>query len=216
MRRTPERVQRRVDANHGYIQCQRLGCDHTVERVTVLPNETAGAECRFGIDRQQGVSSGIHIVEEFTFELFRERKLTKTYLRCDFPRRGCRDKQLNGFVRDDCCSLMTKFFWSECRPEKSLRVEKESHSLMPSHPFGRGSQKASPNSNPGVSRTPSRFFLGVGSIPSNFATGVLSRPEVMMTVSPACAFFTRLERFVLASKIVCGDHIALPQSANQS
>jgi hypothetical protein len=41
-----------------------------------------------------------------------------------------------------------------------------------------------------------------GAIAFSSATGVLSRPEVIITVSPAWAFLTSSESFVLASNIV--------------
>ncbi len=48
-----------------------------------------------------------------------------------------------------------------------------------------------------------RRLVFTGWIASIFATGFFSRPEVIMTVWPFCAFFTSSERWVFASKIVC-------------
>ncbi len=71
-----------------------------------------------------------------------------------------------------------------------MRVQEDLRSPSPLHSFnsssGSGSKDASGNTNPGVSSAPRRFLL-TGCIASSRATGVMSRPEVITTVSPRCA-----------------------------
>jgi len=76
-------------------------------------------------------------------------------------------------------------------PQEGVGIEQNFHSPSPfqrrSSASGRGSKKASVRVKPGVSRAPRRF-LPMGWIASSLATGVFSRPEVMMMISPFCAF----------------------------
>src|SRR5277367_3184346 len=123
----------------------------------------------------------------------------------DFPSAGGGDVDVVSVVFHRLPSFPAEILFVGERPQERVRIKQQPQSPSPfqrrSSSSGKGSKNSGPTLNTPLKRPSGRACPCFGSIATIRATGLRSRPEVIMTSSPSLASFTSLESCVLASNM---------------